>query len=117
MAIMARVLGIPSRVAVGFLEPTKATNGAWEFSAHDLHAWPELYFPGSGWVRFEPTPSDRAGNVPDYTTTEFAPVTESASPSASRSTELLPERGETADTDAAEHALSEIVSTIRLECR
>ncbi|MDT0185487.1 DUF3488 and transglutaminase-like domain-containing protein [Microbacterium sp. ARD31] len=101
MAIMARVLGIPSRVAVGFLEPTKATNGAWEFSAHDLHAWPELYFPGSGWVRFEPTPSDRAGNVPDYTTTEFAPVTESASPSASRSTELLPERGETADTDAA----------------
>ena len=41
MAIMARVLGIPSRVAVGFLEPEKATNGAWEFSAHDLHAWPD----------------------------------------------------------------------------
>ena len=26
------------------------------YSAHDLHAWPELYFAGSGWVRFEPTP-------------------------------------------------------------
>lgn len=101
MAIMARVLGIPSRVAVGFLEPTKATNGAWEFSAHDLHAWPELYFPGSGWVRFEPTPSDRAGSVPDYTTAEFAPVTEAPSPSASRSTELLPDRGESASTDSA----------------
>lgn len=100
MAIMARVIGIPSRVAVGFLEPERATNGAWEFSAHDLHAWPELYFPGSGWVRFEPTPQDRAGQVPDYTTTDFAPVTESPSPSASRSTELLPERGETAGADA-----------------
>ncbi|MDR7253854.1 transglutaminase-like putative cysteine protease [Nocardioides sp. BE266] len=101
MAIMARVLGIPSRVAVGFLEPTKATNGAWEFSAHDLHAWPELYFPGSGWVRFEPTPADRASNVPDYTTTEFAPVTDSptTSPSAQPSDEL-PERGQTPSADS-----------------
>ncbi len=95
MAIMARVIGIPSRVAVGFLEPEKTSSGAWEFSAHDLHAWPELYFPGSGWVRFEPTPQDRAGQVPDYTTADFAPVTESPSPSASRSTELLPDRGKT----------------------
>ena len=97
MAIMARVVGIPSRVAVGFLEPERSTSGAWEFSAHDMHAWPELYFPGSGWVRFEPTPQDRAGQVPDYTTADFAPVTESPTPSASRSTELLPERGETPD--------------------
>ena len=80
MAIMARVIGIPSRVAVGFLEPDKATNGSWEFSAHDLHAWPELYFPGSGWVRFEPTPQDRATEVPGYTDAEFEAVTESPSP-------------------------------------
>lgn len=109
MAIMARVLGIPSRVAVGFLEPEKSTNGAWEFSAYDLHAWPELYFPGSGWVRFEPTPQDRAGSIPDYTTADFAPVTEEPSPSASRSTELLPDRGETpsaADGTAEEDTTS-----------
>ncbi|HSU00933.1 MAG TPA: DUF3488 and transglutaminase-like domain-containing protein, partial [Nocardioides sp.] len=99
MAIMARVLGIPSRVAVGFLEPTRSTSGAWEFSAHDLHAWPELYFPGSGWVRFEPTPQARADQVPGYTTADFAPITEAPSPSASRSTELLPERGESASAD------------------
>ncbi len=100
MAIMARVLGIPSRVAVGFLEPERSTNGAWVFSAHDLHAWPELYFPGSGWVRFEPTPQARAGTVPDYTTADFAPVTEAPSPSAAEPSELLPERGASPSADA-----------------
>ena len=100
MAIMARVIGIPSRVAVGFLEPEKAANGAWEFSAHDLHAWPELFFPGSGWVRFEPTPQDRATEVPGYTTADFAPVTAEPSPSASRSTDALPERGASPSADA-----------------
>lgn len=101
MAIMARVIGIPSRVAVGFLEPDRATNGSWEFSSRDLHAWPELYFRGSGWVRFEPTPQARATQPPDYTEAEFEAVPETASPSASSSTELLPERGEQADAEAA----------------
>ncbi|GAA1920147.1 transglutaminaseTgpA domain-containing protein [Nocardioides hwasunensis] len=110
MAIMARVIGIPSRVAVGFLEPEKSTNGSWEFSAHDLHAWPELYFPGSGWVRFEPTPAARADNVPGYTDAQFEAVTEAPTPSASSSTELLPERGETADTDTS--TASETTSSI-----
>ena len=101
MAIMARVLGIPSRLAVGFLEPEQSTNGSWEYSAHDLHAWPELYFPGSGWVRFEPTPQGRAGNVPAYTAAEFAPAPETSAPSPSSSTELLPERGVTPSADDA----------------
>ncbi|GAA1523586.1 transglutaminaseTgpA domain-containing protein [Nocardioides humi] len=67
MAVMARVLGIPARVAVGFLQPDQIADDTWEYSSHDLHAWPELYFAGSGWVRFEPTPSGRVGNVPFYT--------------------------------------------------
>ncbi|NGZ99992.1 transglutaminase domain-containing protein [Nocardioides sp. W3-2-3] len=41
MAVMARVVGIPARVAVGFLEPTRMDDGRWEYSSHDLHAWPE----------------------------------------------------------------------------
>jgi transglutaminase-like putative cysteine protease len=68
MAVMARELGIPARVAVGFLEPDKVGDDTWVYSAHDLHAWPELFFSGSGWVRFEPTPPGRASGVPSYTT-------------------------------------------------
>jgi transglutaminase-like putative cysteine protease len=68
MAIMARMQGIPARVAVGFLRPEPLGNGNFEYSSHDLHAWVELYFDGSGWVRFEPTPQSIAETVPDYTT-------------------------------------------------
>ncbi|HWJ83328.1 MAG TPA: DUF3488 and transglutaminase-like domain-containing protein [Nocardioides sp.] len=67
MAAMARTLGIPARVAIGFLHPDEVAPNVWEFSSHDLHAWPELYFEGAGWVRFEPTPSDRTAAAPDYT--------------------------------------------------
>ena len=68
MAIMGRSIGIPSRVAVGFLRPERVEGEKYVYSAHDLHAWPEMYFEGTGWVRFEPTPADRANGVPGYTT-------------------------------------------------
>ena len=68
MAAMARSLGIPARVAVGFLAPDKQADGSWVYSTDDYHAWPELYFAGAGWVRFEPTPSgaDIGADVPSY---------------------------------------------------
>ena len=67
MAVMARILDIPARVAVGFLVPQQIAPGTFEYTSYDLHAWPELFFPGSGWVRFEPTPAGRAEGVPGYT--------------------------------------------------
>lgn len=99
MAIMARTLGIPARVAVGFLEPRAVGEDSWEFSAWDLHTWPELYFPGSGWVLFEPTPAARAPRVPAYSQGDLGDEP-AASPSASRATEELPTRGPTSSAPA-----------------
>ncbi|MFB9377674.1 transglutaminaseTgpA domain-containing protein [Kineococcus gynurae] len=71
MAVMARSLGIPARVAIGFLpgEETGEADGrsTWRISAQDAHAWPELWFSGVGWVRFEPTPATRTGQSPSWT--------------------------------------------------
>ncbi|CAL9315278.1 transglutaminase TgpA family protein [Streptomyces sp. SudanB182_2057] len=65
MAAMARTLGIPARVAVGFAPGTPQTDGTVAVSQRDAHAWPELYFEGVGWTRFEPTPT--RGTTPSYT--------------------------------------------------
>jgi transglutaminase-like putative cysteine protease len=66
MAVMARTLGIASRVVVGFLSP-QGEDGSYVYTTDDLHAWPEMYFTGFGWVRFEPTPSSRTGTAPPWT--------------------------------------------------
>ncbi|WP_440065096.1 transglutaminase family protein [Streptosporangium sp. OZ121] len=88
MAVLARVLGIPSRVAIGYTGGS-VTSGGWQVRTHDSHAWPELYFEGTGWLRFEPTPAGGAGQgsatVPSYTRPEVAPDTPdepSAAPSS-----------------------------------
>lgn len=61
MAVMARVLGMPARIAVGYAPgiPTeRKKNGkqVYEVASNLLHAWPEIHFDGVGWVSFEPTP-------------------------------------------------------------
>ena len=66
MAMMARVVGIPSRVSVGFL-PGEQDQDVWKVSIRDMHAWPELYFANYGWVRFEPTPASVTGSAPAWT--------------------------------------------------
>ncbi len=66
MALLARIVGIPSRVAVGFLPGTRHGD-VWTVTTRDAHAWPELYFSGYGWVRYEPTPSLVTGSAPDWT--------------------------------------------------
>lgn len=59
-ALMARTLGMPTRIVVGYL-PGSATSDAvdretvYSVSSGQLHAWPEVLFDGLGWVPFEPT--------------------------------------------------------------
>ncbi|MGH3405287.1 MAG: transglutaminaseTgpA domain-containing protein, partial [Streptosporangiaceae bacterium] len=60
MAVLSRLLGIPSRVAVGYTAGTRAGHRMWKVTTADAHAWPELYFPAVGWTRFEPTPGGPA---------------------------------------------------------
>lgn len=71
MAVMARQAGIPARVAVGYTSGRPSGDDRWTVSVRDAHAWPELYFEGSGWMRFEPTPADPnsgqgSASPPDY---------------------------------------------------
>ncbi|MET4638489.1 DUF3488 and transglutaminase-like domain-containing protein [Mycetocola sp. 2940] len=74
MAILARMAGIPARVSLGYL-PGDRIIGAedrltYSVGTDELHAWPELYFSGVGWVPFEPTPG--RGVVPDYARAEVS---------------------------------------------
>ena len=55
MTVMLRLLGIPSRVAVGFTSGT-FRDGSWIVTDHDAHAWVEVWFPRYGWIPFDPTP-------------------------------------------------------------
>jgi transglutaminase-like putative cysteine protease len=67
MALLSRTLGIPSRVAVGFMPRPADKDNKHIIRMHDMHAWPELYFEGVGWVPFEPTPAARIAGTPDWT--------------------------------------------------
>ncbi|WP_017591183.1 transglutaminase family protein [Nocardiopsis potens] len=98
MALMARQLGIPARVAVGYTSGTRTADGRWQVRESDAHAWPELYFPGQGWLRFEPTPGDGQGtaSVPEYAS--GAPSAPSE-PEAEESPSAAPEESEAAEEE------------------
>jgi transglutaminase-like putative cysteine protease len=88
MAAMARTLGIPARVAVGFTPGTAAADGRMDVGLKDAHAWPELYFEGVGWTRFEPTPT--RGSPPPYAQPDTPDPSENPA-------EQLPDRGQSAE--------------------
>lgn len=92
MAVMARTLGIPARVAVGFLPGTRTADG-WQVSVRDAHAWPELYLQGAGWVRFEPTPASRSGQAPSWTVEDPTPApADQATPGTAATAPVAPSR-------------------------
>jgi Transglutaminase-like superfamily len=92
MAMMARTLNIPSRVVVGFLESSRSeSDGRYVFTSHDVHSWPELYFEGVGWVRFEPTPRGNAP-FPQYAPRVNAPDPPTSIPSSQTQVNPLDKR-------------------------
>ena len=107
MTVMARTLGIPARLAVGFLPGETNAIGEYVVTGRESHAWPELYFPDAGWIRFEPTPAVQSGAPPrwadPFVTSEF-PVPSDAEPTAVApatplpSTAAVPQDGSAART-------------------
>jgi transglutaminase-like putative cysteine protease len=92
MALMLRLLGVPSRVAVGFTsgEYDKGDK-EWVVKDTNAHAWVEVWFPEFGWIPFDPTPgrgqltatyalSSGAFNAPDAADMGFADRLEGISP-------------------------------------
>lgn len=88
--LMLRSIGIPARLAVGFAQGEQR-NDTYTVRKRDAHAWPEVYFPGVGWVEFEPTVSQNALVRP-----QAAPQISDASPNP-----VLPQRNPIRDDEAA----------------
>lgn len=98
MAAMVRGLGIPARVAVGFT-PGVRDGDQYVISTSEAHAWPEVWFQGAGWIRFEPTPrTDDQESTPAYST---APVEQAPDPAASVAPSVAPSTPSTLPDDQA----------------
>ena len=58
MVVMARMLGIPARIVNGFTQGSllNKSSNIWVVNGADAHSWVQVYFPGYGWINFDPTP-------------------------------------------------------------
>jgi hypothetical protein len=63
-ALLLRMAGVPARVAVGFATGVRTGEGQYTVRDADAHAWIEVYFPGFGWVPFNPTPAAADAVIP-----------------------------------------------------
>ena len=82
-AAMARAVGLPARVAVGFSygEPDNPDHPTkWTVRGRNAHAWPEVYIAGTGWVAFEPTPGHGNPDATGYSGLTVAQDTGGAAP-------------------------------------
>jgi hypothetical protein len=62
-AMLLRLAGIPPRVVSGFATGKRTGEHTYEVRDEDAHAWIEVYFPGFGWIPFNPTPSSAEADV------------------------------------------------------
>jgi hypothetical protein len=73
MVVMLRTVGIPARLVTGFLATEwNEYGGYFTVRQRDAHAWVEVYFPHSGWITMDPTPTVSAA----VTTTRWEPLSQ-----------------------------------------
>ena len=89
-AAMARSLGLPARVAVGFTPGAPSPDGSYHVTDREAHAWPEVYLAGFGWVAFEPTPGRAVPGGDDYTGIRDPVTPAGIDPSAPTATTVAP---------------------------
>jgi len=66
MVVMARMLSIPARIVNGFTQGSlqNKSSNTWVVNGTDAHSWVQVYFPGYGWINFDPTPGYPVGQTP-----------------------------------------------------
>ncbi len=74
MALVLRMHGIPARVAVGFMSGRLQGSDTYIVNDRDAHAWVEVYFPGYGWMPFEPTPGSHLPSDTSSSNPKFASI-------------------------------------------
>ena len=92
MIMLLRTLGIPSRMAAGFAQ------GTWDpdlqqfvVQERDAHTWVEVYFPGYGWIEFEPTAAQAPLNrVDDTPIAQIPTATPQATPTPTHTPTVTP---------------------------
>ncbi|MEJ6489028.1 transglutaminaseTgpA domain-containing protein [Leucobacter sp. USCH14] len=101
-AVMARDLGAPTRVAVGYATRAERDERT-VVLGRELHAWPEIYVDDVGWVAFEPTPGG-AGLIADGDRPQRADQTDAPDPAAAPDDESaeLPQPDEAPSEDPAD---------------
>lgn len=109
MIVMLRTLGVPARLAAGFAQGNwDPAQGGFVVTERDAHTWVEAYFPGYGWIEFEPTaaqaPLEREGEqdfteqaVPDAPPTPTPTDTPTPAPTDTPAPTETPEQDEPQD--------------------
>jgi transglutaminase-like putative cysteine protease len=106
MTVLARLLGIPARLAGGFTEGSHLSGDSYVVKTDDAHAWAEVYFSGYGWVRFEATPSGGDGSARAGTYQSSATVGGSAIPPAGT---VQPSAGASATAPAGPRGITKVI--------
>ncbi|NDJ76301.1 MAG: hypothetical protein GYB65_08570 [Chloroflexi bacterium] len=107
MVMMLRSQGIPARMAAGFAQGHwDSERGVFEVREGDAHTWVEVYFPGYGWVEFEPTADETPPDRGDESLPQSAPLpsptpwpTDTPLPPTATFTPTVPLLTETATVD------------------